>query len=84
MRRTRDDLVRGWLEKARRDLATAQSQLRVAEPPADIICFHAQQAAEKYLKAYLVWRGIEFPWRAGERPYKPVILLGRAGVSEQA
>jgi HEPN domain-containing protein len=25
------------------------------------ICFHAQQAAEKYLKAYLTWRQIEFP-----------------------
>jgi HEPN domain-containing protein len=61
MRKTRDDLVRGWVEKARRDLATAQSQLKVAEPLADIICFHAQQAAEKYLKAYLVWRDIEFP-----------------------
>jgi HEPN domain-containing protein len=44
MRKTRDDLVRGWVEKARRDLATAQSQLKVAEPLADIICFHAQQA----------------------------------------
>ena len=30
-------------------------------PFTDIICFHAQQAAEKYLKAYLVWNGIEFP-----------------------
>jgi HEPN domain-containing protein len=27
----------------------------------DIICFYAQQAAEKYLKAYLVFLEKEFP-----------------------
>jgi HEPN domain-containing protein len=61
MRRTKADLVRGWLEKARRDLHTAVNQLNAAEPFADIVCFHAQQAVEKYLKAYLVWQEIEFP-----------------------
>lgn len=29
-------------------------------PPTDTICFHAQQCAEKYLKAYLVYQDIEF------------------------
>jgi HEPN domain-containing protein len=27
----------------------------------DIICFHAQQSAEKYLKAYLVFQDQDFP-----------------------
>ena len=27
----------------------------------DIICYHAQQAVEKFLKAYLIWFDIEFP-----------------------
>jgi HEPN domain-containing protein len=27
----------------------------------DIVCFHAQQAAEKYLKAYLVFLEQDFP-----------------------
>jgi HEPN domain-containing protein len=61
MRKTKSDLVRGWLEKARRDLVIAEKELASASPFTDIVCFHAQQAAEKYLKAYLVWHGISFP-----------------------
>ena len=29
--------------------------------PTDTVCFHAQQCAEKYVKALLVWRGVDFP-----------------------
>ena len=29
--------------------------------PTDTVCFHAQQCVEKYLKATLVWKGIDFP-----------------------
>lgn len=61
MRRSKADLVRRWLEKARRDLKVAQDQLGGSEPLTDIACFHAQQAAEKYLKAYLLWNDIESP-----------------------
>lgn len=61
MRRSKADLVRGWLEKARRDFLTAQNELNSAEPFTDIVCFHAQQAAEKYLKGYLIWQEIDFP-----------------------
>jgi HEPN domain-containing protein len=32
-----------------------------AEPIRESVAFHCQQAAEKYLKAFLVWRGAEFP-----------------------
>lgn len=53
--------MRNWLEKARRDLMTAKNGLESSEPFTDIICFHAQQAGEKYIKAYLVWQEIEFP-----------------------
>jgi HEPN domain-containing protein len=27
----------------------------------DTVCFHAQQCVEKYLKAFLVLEGIDFP-----------------------
>jgi HEPN domain-containing protein len=27
----------------------------------EVIAFHCQQAVEKYLKAFLIWRQIEFP-----------------------
>ena len=31
------------------------------EPIRESVAFHCQQAAEKYLKASLVWRQVEFP-----------------------
>lgn len=61
MKKSKLDLVKNWLEKARRDLMTAKNGLKSSEPFTDIICFHAQQAGEKYIKAYLVWQEIEFP-----------------------
>ena len=61
MKKSKTDLVSGWLEKARRDLVTASRELNSTEPFTDIVCFHAQQAAEKYMKAYLLWHGIGFP-----------------------
>ncbi|HET6453565.1 MAG TPA: HEPN domain-containing protein [Armatimonadota bacterium] len=53
------DLVRGWVRKADSDLLALEASLTVGA--LDAACFHAQQAAEKYLKAYLVAKGIEFP-----------------------
>ena len=62
MTKTQSDLVRAWCEKGRRDFITAQNALHdTREMFPDIICFHAQQAAEKYLKAYLVFLEQEFP-----------------------
>jgi HEPN domain-containing protein len=49
-----------WLLHARSDLALAK-----ISPPEDVmlegLCFHAQQAAEKALKALLVSLNLEFP-----------------------
>ncbi len=61
MRKNKIDLVKGWLEKARRDLITAQKNLASENPFTDIICFHSQQAAEKYVKAFLLWEEVPFP-----------------------
>jgi len=61
MKKSKLDLVKNWLEKARRDLVTAQNGFAYAEIFTDIICFHAQQAGEKFIKAYLVWHEIDFP-----------------------
>jgi len=47
-------LTREWVEKAEGDFATARRELRVRKAPNyDAVCFHAQQCAEKYLKARL-------------------------------
>ncbi|HLZ86253.1 MAG TPA: HEPN domain-containing protein [Puia sp.] len=50
-----------WIEKAEHDLIAAK--LIVEQQPLilDIACFHCQQAVEKYLKTYLVFKKEEFP-----------------------
>ena len=47
-----------WVAKAESDfqIAVALSRLR-KQPQYDGICYHCQQSAEKYLKAYLVSKG---------------------------
>lgn len=52
-------IVGQWLVKADNDLKTAEYGLTAAEPTTDTICFHCQQAVEKYLKMYLVSKGDE-------------------------
>ena len=53
---------RAWIKKAESDLKTAEHTLTLKERcPFDTVCFHAQQCAEKYLKAFLVYRSIDFP-----------------------
>lgn len=59
--KSRTDLVRGWLAKAEGDLTNARLCL-AAGIALDTACFHAQQAAEKYLKAYLVAQAADFPF----------------------
>lgn len=51
-----------WIEKAEGDFATAGRELRARKlPNYDAACFHAQQAAEKYLKAVLQEAGKVVP-----------------------
>jgi HEPN domain-containing protein len=52
-----NDIVRQWLRKADNDLKTAEYGMRAPEPITDTICFHCQQAVEKYLKMFLVSKG---------------------------
>ena len=49
-----------WFTKAEADLQAAELLLNAANPLLDIVCYHAQQCAEKYLKGYLVARSIPF------------------------
>ena len=60
MKKSKEDIISGWMEKADRDLEVAKRELKLSDPLTDIICFHAQQSAEKYMKAYLLWLDIEF------------------------
>ena len=47
------ELVRQWLGKAEQDMKAAEILLDMAPPLCGPSCFHAQQAAEKHLKAFL-------------------------------
>lgn len=46
-----------WLRKAEHDVLNIENNLVAKDIPWDTVCFHAQQVAEKVLKAFLV-----HPW----------------------
>ncbi len=55
--------VRQWARFADEDLRLAEHSLTMVPPrPHRLVAYHAQQCAEKYLKAYLVLRGVDFPF----------------------
>lgn len=58
---TTQDLLRQWLLKAEEDFAVAEHLLSESTPYVGTVGFHAQQAAEKFLKAVLVHYQVEFP-----------------------
>ena len=54
--------VAQWVSKADHDFRNAEYTLTLQEDcPFDTVCFHAQQCAEKYLKALLLQAGGEPP-----------------------
>lgn len=59
-----------WVAKADHDLLNIRNNLAASEIPWDTVCFHAQQAGEKLLKAHLLAHGI-----APERTHDLVKLL---------
>lgn len=59
-----------WVAKADHDLLNIRNNLVADDVPWDTVCFHAQQAGEKLLKAYLLARGM-----APERTHDLVKLL---------
>ena len=55
--------VREWAAHADDDLRVAEHTLTLPdECPYRLVAYHAQQCAEKYLKAFLVLRRIDFPF----------------------
>lgn len=48
-----------WCKKAESDLKAVKQLLEYEDPPTDVVCFHCQQAVEKYLKAFLTFHNIE-------------------------
>jgi HEPN domain-containing protein len=56
-----EDLVKAWVLKAEHDLLNIENNLAARDVPWDTVGFHAQQCAEKYLKALLISRQVDPP-----------------------
>ncbi|MEK7842151.1 MAG: HEPN domain-containing protein [Deltaproteobacteria bacterium] len=55
--------VKQWLTFGDEDLQLARHALTLSsEAPYRLIAYHAQQCAEKHLKAYLVFHSVDFPY----------------------
>jgi len=56
------EYLRNWIFRANEDILVIEN-LFESEPEmfASSICFHSQQAVEKFLKAFLVFHNIDFP-----------------------
>lgn len=50
--------TQGWLKKAAIDIRSAEHALTAIPPILSDVVYHAQQATEKALKAFLVWHNI--------------------------
>ncbi len=50
--------TRQWVRKAESDIAVARHLFKLRPLPSDEICFHCQQAIEKYFKSLLAESGL--------------------------
>jgi HEPN domain-containing protein len=72
-----------WVAKAEGDWTTAQREVVAQQAPNyDAGCFHAQQCAEKYLKAVLLEAAIKFP-KTHDLPALVELLAPASPVWEQ-
>jgi HEPN domain-containing protein len=56
------EYIKNWLFRANEDISVINSLVDSGiENYTSTICFHAHQAAEKYLKAFLVFHEVDFP-----------------------
>lgn len=62
MTNDQNDYLKNWIFRANEDIAVIENLFKSGpELFASPICYHAQQAVEKFLKAFLVYRNIDFP-----------------------
>ena len=54
-------VVEEWIDKAEEDFGAAEFLLSSEQSFYNVVAFHCQQSAEKYLKALLVRHQVEFP-----------------------
>ena len=56
----RIDLVKSWLKLANEDIIVAQQLMQYEDPILRSICFHCQQAVEKYIKGFIIYLDGDF------------------------
>ena len=56
-----NNLIREWFRFGDMDIATAELKMEHHPQHYEIICYHCQQSAEKYLKGYLIAQSMEQP-----------------------
>jgi HEPN domain-containing protein len=56
-----NEITLEWVNLAENDYRLAHIAINIEPPITEGACFHAQQCAEKYLKAYLQDQGVEVP-----------------------
>ena len=62
MNQEKVEYIKNWLFRANEDIAVMHNLINAGtEDYTSTICFHAQQASEKFLKAYLVNHDVDFP-----------------------
>ena len=76
-------LVGQWLNKADEDYIVLERLFKDEEPILIPIAFHAQQAVEKYLKAYLTSKHIDFPKTHDIQEIRNLIASVNPGISEE-
>lgn len=54
-------ITKEWIDKAEQDYQVVAFLQESGLPVYDVICFHAQQSAEKFLKAWLIEHGESIP-----------------------
>ncbi|MGH7598574.1 MAG: HEPN domain-containing protein [bacterium] len=73
MDETKRDLLKAWLVKAQHDLAAARKLSAEPDSYLDTAIYHCQQAAEKAIKAFLVFHDQRF-----EKTHDLEVLIGLA------
>jgi HEPN domain-containing protein len=53
------NIVKEWFGFAEKDIASAKFLLDMRPVPLEIVCYHCEQAAEKALKSYLIYKDSE-------------------------
>jgi HEPN domain-containing protein len=59
MNKATSEFVKQWLAKANEDLLVVEKLTEDEIIATSSVCFHCQQAAEKFLKAFLIAHGVE-------------------------